>query len=230
MKVFAIGDLHLPGNSDKPMNVFGTGWDRHFERISENWRAIVTDQDLVLIPGDISWAMRLTDAMTDIMAISKLPGTKIIIRGNHDYWWSSIGKIRNCLPDGIIALQNDSITINGIAIAGTRGWVCPGSAGFDSDDERIYRRELTRMELSLSSAAKYEHIICMIHYPPFNERRQESGFSELFSRYCVDKVVYGHLHGKSCAGAFEGCLNGVEYILCSCDHINLTPKLICNID
>lgn len=230
MKIFAIGDLHLPGNSDKPMDVFGVGWDRHFERISRNWRAKVDGRDLVLIPGDISWAMRLEDAMPDLVAISELPGTKVIIRGNHDYWWGSIGKIRKNLPESIIALQNDSITINGVAIAGTRGWMCPGSVGFDSDDERIYKRELGRMELSLRSVKEHKAIIAMIHYPPFNERRQESGFMELFARYNVERVVYGHLHGKSCSYAFEGCLYGVEYTLCSCDHIDFTPKLICSIE
>jgi predicted phosphohydrolase len=226
MKVFAIGDLHLPGNNDKPMDVFGTKWDNHFAAIGKAWENSVGEEDVVLIPGDISWAMRLEDAAEDLDSIAKLPGRKIMIRGNHDYWWNSVTKVRSAAGSGISIIQNDSVTIGNLAFAGTRGWICPGSPGFDTDDERIYKREIQRLKLSLDTVPKGQPAIAMLHYPPFNDRRQPSGFTELFERFKVIRVVYAHLHGKSCKNAFEGNLRGIEYVLCSCDHLNFEPKLI----
>jgi predicted phosphohydrolase len=226
MKVFAIGDLHLPGNNDKPMDVFGTKWDNHFAVIRKAWESSVGEEDTVLIPGDISWAMRLEDAKDDLDSIAALPGKKILIRGNHDYWWNSVTKVRSAASPGIYILQNDSVTVNGISFAGTRGWICPGSPGFDTDDERIYKREIQRLKLSLDTVPKGSPAVVMLHYPPFNDRRQPSGFTELVENYGAVRVVYAHLHGKSCRNAFEGSLRGVGYILCSCDHLNFVPKLI----
>lgn len=230
MRIFAIGDLHLSLSSDKPMDVFGSNWDNHGERIAEAWKEAVEPGDLVLIPGDISWAMQLKDAAPDIDFVGALPGRKVIMRGNHDYWWNSVSKVRSILPKDMWALQNDAVELENVVIAGSRGWMCPGSAGFDvSEDKHIYEREVLRLELSLSKAAKDKPVIAMLHYPPFNEKRLPSGFTELFERYGVKTVVYGHLHGKSCKNAFEGERNGVEYILCSADHLDFKPKLIAEI-
>jgi len=230
MRIFAIGDLHLSLSSDKPMDVFGSNWDNHSERVAQAWKDAVEPNDLVLIPGDISWAMQLKDAEADIRFIGDLPGRKVIMRGNHDYWWNSVSKVRSILPKDMWALQNDAVELENVVIAGSRGWMCPGSAGFDGEeDKRIYEREVLRLELSLSKAEKGKPVIGMLHYPPFNERRQPSGFTELFEKYGVKTVVYGHLHGKSCRNAFEGERNGVEYILCSADHLEFNPKLIAEI-
>ncbi len=230
MKIFAIGDLHLPGNSEKPMDVFGEKWDRHFERICDAWQAQVERADIVLIPGDISWALRLEDAGGDLASLARLNGYKALLRGNHDYWWSSLAKVRSLLGEGMYAVQNDSFTLGGVAFAGSRGWTVPGSAGYRSaEDEKIYERELTRLELSLASAEKGVPLMGMLHYPPFNERRQPSAFCELFERFSAREVVYGHLHGKACKNAFEGAHNGVKYTLCSADHIGFAPKFIAEI-
>lgn len=226
MKIFALGDLHLSQSTDKPMDVFGAAWDNHLERIRDAWQGSVGAGDVVLVPGDISWAMRLEEAAADLDVLGALNGCKLILRGNHDYWWSSIGKVRAALPRSVHALQNDAFSVGGVCFAGTRGWVCPGSAGFsEQEDRRIYDRELLRLELSLKQTDGGV-IIGMLHYPPFNEHRAQSGFTELFERYKVSRVVYGHLHDKACKNAFEGERGGIEYTLCSADHLQFAPKLI----
>lgn len=228
MKIFAIGDLHLPGNSPKPMDVFGHAWDEHPLRIAEAWRDTVADEDLVLIPGDISWAMHMADVADDIGYIGALPGKKLLLRGNHDYWWNSITKVRALLPEGCFALQNDAFECGGFVIAGTRGWTSPGSAGFSDDDRAIYERELIRLGMSLEAASIREgkRLVVMLHFPPFNERRSPSGFTQLIEAHGAEQLIYAHLHDKACSGAFEGERNGVNYSLCSADHIGFAPRLI----
>jgi len=227
MRVFAIGDLHLSGSVDKPMDIFGAKWDNHAARIRDSWRETVQDGDIVLLPGDFSWAMHLEQTIPDFAYLSELPGKKILIRGNHDYWWNSITKVRLALPAGVFALQNDSMVIGGLGVAGTRGWVCPGSVGFSKDeDQKIYDRELTRLKLSIESLPKETRKIVMLHYPPFNEARERSGFTDIIEANNVELVLYGHLHGRSCKAAFEGNRNGVEYRLVSADHIGFAPRLV----
>jgi len=212
------------------MDVFGSAWDDHAARIADSWRNIVAEEDVVLIPGDISWAMHLDEAKADIDFISALPGKKIIMRGNHDYWWASLSKVRAILPEGIYALQNDAVDIGGAVIAGSRGWMCPGSSGFDPDsDRKIYDREAIRLGMSLDKAGEGKRIIAMLHYPPFNEKRNSSAFTDLFEKHKVEHVIYGHLHGKSCRNAFEGVREGITYTLCSADHIGFAPKFITKI-
>lgn len=225
MRVFAIGDLHLPGGQQKPMNVFGAHWDDHLSRICADWRERVFPEDLVLIPGDISWAMTLDQARGDLANIGALPGKKLLLRGNHDYWWSSIGQVRAALPEGMYALQNDAFLFGDYLIAGTRGWQTPGSKEFESSDEKIYRRELQRLELSLKDARKKsEHapILAMLHFPPFNEQQEDNDFTALLSHYGVTRVLFGHLHGKSVHSAFQGQLDGIWYHLVSCDALGFS--------
>ena len=163
------------------MDVFGPAWDDHAARVERAWRDAVAEEDVVLIPGDISWAMQLDEAREDIAFIGALPGTKILMRGNHDYWWASLSKVRAFLPKGVHALQNDAIDIGGAVIAGSRGWMCPGSSGFDPEtDRKIYDREAIRLGMSLQKAGKGSRIIAMLHYPPFNEKRNSSAFTDLF--------------------------------------------------
>ncbi|MGI6003789.1 MAG: metallophosphoesterase [Christensenellales bacterium] len=227
MNIYAVSDLHLSGAAPKAMDIFGDHWRNHFEQIKSAWLQAVGEDDVVLIAGDISWAMHLSDAKVDLDAIGALPGKKIMIRGNHDFWWGSISRVRAALAEGTYALQNDSVTLGASAFAGSRGWTCPGGTHYTQEDEKIYNRELMRLEMSLAHAAKSQKpIIGMIHYPPFNERQEPSGFTELFERFEVRKVVYGHLHGASVKSAFNGVINGVQYILTSCDAIGFAPKRI----
>ena len=226
MRIYAIADLHLSLASEKPMDVFGEAWRDHAERIERNWREMVRENDLVLIPGDISWAMQLTAALPDLSFIGRLPGKKILLRGNHDYWWSAIGRVRASLPAGMRALQNDSFVEGGVGICGSRGWLCPGSSNFSADDEKIYQRELDRLTLSLRSLPETETKIAMLHYPPFSDRDRSSGFTELLEQAGVQIAVYGHLHGEANRYAFEGEKNGVVYHCVAADKLNFMPKQI----
>ena len=219
MEIYAIGDLHLPGGDDKPMNVFGAHWEGHFSRIALDWRQRVREDDLVLIPGDISWAMQLQSAMPDLNAIGELPGRKVLLRGNHDYWWCGITRLRELLPQGMYAVQNDALLMDGVAVCGTRGWTLPTAA--DSDDARIYARELMRMEMSLERAARLHarRTVVMTHYPPLGEGGAPTPVSELIARYPVSDVVYGHLHGASLRGAVNGVYDGIRYHCVSYDGL-----------
>lgn len=220
MAVWAISDLHLPARQ-KPMDIFGPHWLNHFDRIREDWLQKVDEEDIVLLPGDLTWAMHLEEALEDIARIGELPGKKLLLRGNHDYWWSSIGRVRRALPEGCYALQNDSMLLDGMLFAGSRGWQIPGEPDGDSDDARIYRRERQRLEMSLNNArTKSEDapLVVMMHYPPRGENVE--GFSDILKNYGVERVVYGHLHGAGLAGAIRGELEGIIYHQVSCDGLD----------
>lgn len=223
MNIYAIGDLHLSFSSDKPMDVFGTNWEGHFEKIKKDWLSKVTDEDIVLIPGDISWAMKLENAVTDLQEIAKLPGKKVCIRGNHDYWWNGIGKVRALAPDNrFYFLQTDSVKIDNFVFVGSRGWTCPGSSEFTDQDQKLYLREAERFKLAFAEANKIREegdvCIALIHYPPFTLKNEDTLFSRLFEENKVDKVVFGHLHGASYF-PLKTKKGDVEYILASCDKI-----------
>ena len=223
MKIFAIGDLHLSTTSAKPMDIFGSGWEGHFEKIKKDWLSKVTAEDVVLIPGDISWAMKLSDALIDLNALKDLPGKKVFIRGNHDYWWSGISRVRAAAPDdSFIFLQTDSVKIGNFVIVGSRGWSCPGSPDFSEQDQKLYLRESARFGLALADGQRKleegDKLIAMIHYPPFNLKREDSNFTELFEGAGVETVVFGHLHG-SLFFPLQTEKNGVKYYLTSCDKI-----------
>lgn len=216
MKVFAISDLHLSINNPKPMDIFGPVWSNYLEEIENDWKVKVTDDDIVLMAGDFSWAMKLADAKSDIEYISKLPGKKIIIRGNHDYWWEGIGKVRAVLPPNFYAIQNDSLKIGNIVFCGTRGWTL--------DDEKLVNRELIRLEMTLKNAKSKmqegDKLVCMLHYPPFDKFGNETVFSKVIESYPVSAVVYGHLHGYISSNIKNIIQhNGVTYYLTSCDQL-----------
>lgn len=243
MNIFAISDLHLslaaPFNEAspdltplyKPMSVFGVKWDDALSRLTSNWKEQISEEDAVLIPGDISWAMTMDEAKFDFAFLSALPGKKIISRGNHDYWWNGIGKLRAALPDNIYPLQHDAIEVGGFAVCATRGWTIPGRNDFkESEDRKIYERELLRLGFALEAAAKLaKPIIVMLHYPPFYHPQTGSGFLELLSQYPVKYCVYGHLHGDK-AAAFEGTVDGISFSNMSMDRISFCPKLIASCD
>lgn len=229
MNIFAASDLHLAKSGDKPMEIFGKQWFDHASRICKSWAQTVCEDDIVLVPGDLSWAMKLDEAYTDLLDIMRLPGRKVFIRGNHDYWWNAIGKIRSKFSEfeNAYFLQNDSVVIDGIAFTGSRGWTSPQSAEYKkSSDEAIYNRELFRLEMALKTIPENIHKrIVLLHFPPVVDGK-ETGFSRLAQQYGAQHVVYGHLHGFSTTMAFEGNLNGVNYTLCSLDHINFSPLKI----
>ena len=218
MRVFAIGDLHLPGGDDKPMNIFGDRWTGHFDKISANWRETAGEDDVILIPGDISWAMQLENALPDLQAIGALPGIKILLRGNHDYWWSTVTRVRESLPEKMYALQNDAVKIGDLVFCGSRGWGSTESA----DDKKIYKREISRLQMSLECAKKLGgEIIVMCHYPPVDEKGNGTEVTGLIEKYPVSNVVYGHLHGADLT-VFNGTARGISYHCASCDQIGFS--------
>ena len=224
MKLFAISDLHISTTEDKPMDIFGKTWVNYLEKIAEDWQSKVSDEDVVVIGGDISWAMTLENALKDIEFIKNLKGNKVLIKGNHDYWWQGITKIRSLLPENIYALQNDSIKFGNVVICGSRAWTVPGAPDYKEADEKIYKREVERLRLSFYNAKQMreegDKLVALVHYPPFNVRRENSLFTEMFEENCVDAVIYGHLHGKDSRGDKLVIKNGIKYYLTSCDMVD----------
>lgn len=226
MRIFAIGDLHLSGTAPKPMSIFGTHWEDHWDKIQKRWREQAGEEDVVLIPGDISWAMTLREAVPDLSDLGALPGRKVLIRGNHDYWWSSISKVRSSLPPSVYALQNDHLVLEDWTFCGTRGWQSPGVRGNTPQDEKIYARELLRLQMSLQGIADPERCIVLLHYPPFDEGGRPTPVTKLLAEAGPRHVVYGHMHGESTKNGVDGAVDGIEYHLVSCDHLGFRLKQI----
>ncbi len=226
MKVFALSDFHLSFAVNKPMNVFGDHWENYEAEIKKNWNALVGPDDVGIIAGDISWAMKMTDTVADFDFIKSLNGTKIIIRGNHDYWWKSVSQIREFVGDNIKVLQNDSVTIGDVIFVGTRGWQAPErNRPLSEENQKIYDREVLRFEMSLKSAGDKgnKKLVAILHYPPFNCLRDDSPFTKLCEQYHVDAVVYGHLHGRGGRGDLTYTKNGITYYLTSTDLLKHCP-------
>lgn len=254
MALFAISDLHLAMSTDKPMDVFGPRWEKYMDRLEQNWLGCVGYDDTVLIPGDISWATYLDEAGEDLRFIERLPGRKIISRGNHDYWWASAKKMNEFICEqGITTINfmhNNSYIYESktgssektcgcrkAMICGTRGWKLPGDESFSHEDEKILKRELNRLELSLKECGKttecgktmesgkttFDRIIVAMHYPPFDNKGKPSEFVDIMVDYGVSLCVYGHLHGEACKTAFQGNYNDIEYKLVSADFLEFTP-------
>ncbi len=255
MKVFAISDLHLSTAVEKPMDIFGSGWENHFARICEDWRDKVSEEDLVLLGGDMSWGMTIGEAAPDFALVSSLPGKKIVGKGNHDYYWSSLGKMQQnfkdflfvqnnaycVLPDGTAyayasaARKRGEISSDerkGVIVCGSRGWNIPADDS-SPQDIKIYEHELARLELSLKSAIALrrdsDKTIALLHYPPFDADYASTAVTELLEKYGVEQVLYGHLHGKSARVTPRLSKNGIEYILTSCDLIENKLQFVCEI-
>ncbi len=225
MALFAISDFHLALSGDKPMDIFGQHWHMHHEKIKINWLNLINKDDTVLIAGDISWSMNIEDGLKDLEWIHNLPGRKIFVKGNHDYFWTSINKLNNLYED-MKFIQNNFFPYKQFAICGTRGWNNPDSDDFSSHDEKIYKRELIRLKLSLDDATRngYKQIIVMMHFPPFTDFKLDNEMIKLIKEYKVEKVIYGHLHGVAKEKyPIEKSNSEVTYILTSCDCINFTP-------
>ncbi len=229
MKIFALSDLHLGEGLDKAMDKFGDEWKNHGEKIRSNWLDTVSENDTVLIPGDISWAMHMKEAEVHLRFISKLPGRKIMLRGNHDYWWSSVSRLNGLYnKENMFFIQNDCFVLEDkkTAVCGSRLWK---SDSTEREDIKIYNREIIRSRLSLDDAVrkKCENIVFMCHYPPVECDGKDTKASRLLEEYPVGKVVYGHLHGReNFKNGFEGMRNNIEYRLVSADYVNFTPVRI----
>lgn len=231
MKVFAISDLHLSTNCQKPMDIFGKSWVNYFELICADWKAKVSQDDVVLLPGDFSWAMRMEDALADFELVAQLPGKKVILRGNHDYWWNTLSQVRNAIPKDFFALQNDCLRFGNVLICGTRGWVCPDGDNLNAEDKKIYLREVERLKLSIASMQKQrqpeDKVIAIMHYPPFNGRYEDSDFVKQFVQADIKTVVYGHLHGKDCRSNLYMKKFGIDFYLTSCDLVgNVLTEIV----
>lgn len=212
------------------MNVFGGEWENHLEKIKADWRVKVGDEDIVLLCGDTSWGTVLEEGVFDLECLKDLKGKKVFIRGNHDFWWNGITKLRDRRPDDTFYfLQNDCVRFENVVICGSRGWTCPGSADYTDRDEKLYLREAERFKLCFNEVAKVRQegdlLLVMTHYPPMNPKLQDTLFTELFRQNGADKVIFGHIHGQSYF-PFRTVKDGIEYILTSCDKVGFTLQRI----
>jgi predicted phosphohydrolase len=230
--LWTISDLHLSFAQPKPMDIFGDRWKNHPQRIAAAWHERVGGDDSVLIAGDISWAMKLDDALPDLEWIAALPGRKIMIRGNHDYWCPrGVGPVRRRLPPGMEILSADAVDAGDAVVCGTRGWVTPEMPGFEAaTDLAIYNRELGMLDRALAAAHKLaagvKPIVVMIHYPPFLDRRPTE-FARRIAAGGAAACVYGHLHRpQDWAIATQGLVDGVDYQLTSCDYLGFGPVAV----
>lgn len=253
-RLFALSDPHLSLSGAKPMDVFGPAWEDHTARIGEAWRGLVRPDDIVLVPGDISWGMRLADALPDLEWLSALPGRKVLLRGNHDYWWQSLKKLEALELPGTHFLQNNQVTLDGVAIGGSRLWDFPGIrwgvlanadgsyAGEhkrislkqtrEEDPEKIRARELVRLENSLASLPGDTVLrVAMTHFPPLGEDGLPTPVTDIISRHDIDICVFGHIHahpGHKRPGA-DTIIGKTRYVLASSDFLGHTPLLLATI-
>ncbi len=224
MRVFAIADPHLSRVHPKPMSVFGPAWQGHPEAFFRGWREVVGPEDLVIVAGDISWAMRLSEAIPDLLDLAALPGKKVLLKGNHDYWWPSISRLRAVLPEGMYALQNDALVLEGVAVAGTRGWDYPPKT---PEDEKIFAREVERLSLSLKALKDqpYRHLVLAFHFPPFGPGGEASPLLEMAAEAGASAIVYGHLHGAD-PERLPQAYRGIPLHLVAADALGFRPKLV----
>ena len=237
MSVYIIGDLHLSFSEDKPMSIFGLNWEGHNKKIKEDWMKKVKPQDTVFIAGDFSWATYLEDTYEDFSYLNELPGRKILLKGNHDYWWTTLTSMKRYLQENKIEnidfLFNNSYEIENKIFVGTRGW-----ALLDSENSRkMIDREVARLELSIKNAIEQygeeKDIIAIMHYPPIsnsvmkNEYTYQSKFLEIMKKYNIKECYYGHLHGASHKDAIEGQVDGINFKLISADYLDFKLHEIC---
>lgn len=227
-RIFAISDLHLSFSVNKPMNVFGSRWENYENRLRENWQGVVAKDDVVLMPGDTSWATYLKDAKEDFSFIHNLNGTKLISKGNHDYWWETLSKLNGFLEDmrfdTIQFIHNTHVLLGDTVICGTKGYPETEKEPEGEEEKKLYHRELVRLQNALKSAKETgaKRIITMLHYPPGTN----TAFSKCLQESGVHTCVFGHLHGGAFSSAAQGDILGVNYRLVSCDYLKFMPLLI----
>lgn len=235
MSIYAIADLHLslaPG-VNKPMDIYGPRWFDHVKRLRNNWCTLIDEDDTVIVAGDISWGLKLEEAKYDLDWVDSLPGHKVLFKGNHDLWWSGINRL-NRMYDNTTFLQNEFYRAENVLICGSRGWLTPDNEDFSAGDEKIYKRELLRLEASLEKARNFMvkeeqqlEILGVLHYPPVSKMNAFSGFQRLFEDYGVKHVLYGHIHGEDgFRTTIKGEHNGIKYDLISLDNLNCMPLFI----
>ena len=228
MSLFALGDLHLSLGEDKPMDVFA-GWNDYVQRLEENWKRLVTDEDTVVLAGDISWGMKLEETLTDFRFIDSLPGKKLLLKGNHDYWWSTKRKMDAYLQEnGLTSMQilfNNAYRVGDYAVCGTRGWFLENDT---PEDVKVLNREVGRLKLSLEEALKLQgEPVVFLHYPPYYRGVECPEIMDVLLEYGIKKCYYGHIHGKkNFRLAFEGVYKGVDFRLISCDKVGFMPVLV----
>lgn len=224
MALYAIGDTHLSLHKDKPMDIFGSKWENHAEKLKTGFSGL-SDDDICVICGDISWGMGMEETKEDFLFINSLPGKKLILKGNHDYWWSTAAKARRFFAengiDSIDVIHNNYYEYGEYAICGTRGWFYEEEKG-NEHDGKIMRREIMRLEASLKAAGDRKKLV-FLHYPPLFLKYRCEEILELLKSYEVRLCCYGHIHGKGCSLAFNGWQGGTEFRLVSADFVDFTP-------
>ncbi len=228
MAIYAIGDLHLSFQENKPMSIFGDNWGNHEEKIKKDWLSKVNEEDLVILPGDFSWAMDLKNTYLDFKYLNELPGKKLLLKGNHDYWWNTVTKMRKYLKENnfenIDFLYNNSYEYENKIIVGTRGWTISN----EEENKKLIQREANRLEYSIQDGMKKfgedkEIIVCM-HYPPVTisemKNNEETEFIKIMQKYNIKRCIYGHLHSTAIQEAVEGNVYGIELKLVSADALD----------
>ncbi len=226
MKIYAISDLHLDFEKKKPMDIFGKSWENHEEKIFDNWQKTIKEDDIVLMPGDISWAINLDKGINDLERIDNLNGKKIITKGNHDYWWSTNSKLKKLYLDSIVFLQNNSFKYKNVQVFGTRGWIDKSSEDFNEKDLKIFEREIHRLELSFECGTdlKKSYNIALLHYPPFDTKGNPNEFVQVMKKHNIKTCVYGHLHSaEGHRYIVEGNISNINFICSSADYIDFLP-------
>ncbi len=224
MSLYIIGDLHLSFTTQKPMDVFGPNWQDHHNRLKAYWESLVVAEDTVIVAGDISWGINLDEAKTDLAWLHDLPGKKLLLRGNHDYWWTTLKKMR-VLFDSIDYLQNNAFVVDDFAIVGTRGWTIPIGQNPDPQEVKIFERECQRLELSIAAAPEGVEKIAILHFPPFDEKGRKSKLNEIIEKHQIRQVYFGHIHSHHHL-VRQGWVDGVHYRLISGDYLSFIPHLI----
>jgi predicted phosphohydrolase len=233
MRVFAISDLHLSLAQPKPMDVFGPKWQDHVRKIEERWNRVVRHEDVVLVAGDLSWAMRLSQAKPDLQWLESLPGRKVLIRGNHDYWWSSLSKVQATAGPSITVIQNSAIQLEGVAVCGARLWSHPESgwpdcegAGKQAHDNSLWRREMIRLGLSVGDMQRMTgRRVALVHFPPVGCGGEPTEAVRALEGAEVEVCVFGHMHGPDVPWT-DNTFRGIRYLLVSCDVVDFTPRLV----
>ena len=224
MAIYTIADLHLSFNTDKPMDIFGQNWQNYEEKIKQDWQSKVKSDDIIILPGDFSWAMYLEETEKDFEYLNNLPGKKILLKGNHDYWWTTLTSMRRYIEEkkfkNIDFLYNNSYEYEDKIIVGTRGW----TLSEEQEDIRLNNRELARLELSIKNGIETygedKEIIVFMHYPPITKNYMNTEYIELMKKYNVKRCFYGHLHANSIQEAVEGDIQGIELKLVSADGLD----------
>lgn len=227
MAIYAIGDLHLSVAAKKPMDIF-SGWENHMEKIVRNWERSVLPDDTVVLNGDTSWGMTLAQAMPDFRLIHSLPGQKVLIKGNHDYWWASAAKMKESFAenglDSLHILHNNSFAVEGVHICGSRGWMFESG---EAHDDKLIRREALRIEASIRSVgdAPGEKIL-FLHYPPMYAAQTLEPFMEIMREYGIRRCYYGHIHGAGHKFAIQGSIGGIHLSMISADYLGFAPVVV----